>query len=160
MHNCGRCKKCWPCNDMMVIIWSLLIVAPEQFLYIFKLLFWIISCKICIFLIQTVVSAKFVNFGYNIIFMHGIISNNLLANCHSTPFQEFFVLYHSFAKFVNCRTVTLLKVVLRSVSFFKDQLLNCQMLLCIFIPDQLFANHRPRSFSMVLAKFTIPLGII
>ena len=72
-------------------------------------MFWIISCKICIFLIQTVVSAKFVNFGYNIIFMQGIISNNLFANCHSTPFQEFFcsvsflckickLPYHHFAK--------------------------------------------------------------
>ena len=92
--------------------------------------------------------------------MHGIISNNLLANCHSTPFQEFFVLYHSLAKFVNCHTIILPKVVLRSVFFFKDQLLNCQMLLCIIISDQLFANHRPRSFSIVLAKFAIPLGII
>ena len=92
--------------------------------------------------------------------MQGIISNNLFANCHSTPFQEFFVLYHSLAKFVNCRTIILPKVVLRSVSFFKDQLLNCQMLLCIIISDQLFANHRPRSFSIVLAKFAIPLGII
>ena len=76
------------------------------------------------------------------------------------PFKNFFLLYHSFAKFVNCRTIILPKVVLRSVSYFKDQLLNCQMLLCIFIPDQLFANHRPRSFSIVLAKFAIPLGII
>ena len=92
--------------------------------------------------------------------MQGNISNNLFANCHSTPFQEFFVLYHPLAKFVNCRTIILPKVVLRSVSFVKDQLLNCQMLLCIFISDQLFANHRPRSFSIVLAKFAIPLGII
>ena len=92
--------------------------------------------------------------------MQGVISNNLLANCHSTPFQEFFVLYHSLAKFVNCRTIILPKVVLRSVSFFKDQLLNCQMLLCIIISDQLFANHRPRSFSIDIAKFAIPFHII
>ena len=91
--------------------------------------------------------------------MQGIISNNLFANCHSTPFQEFFVLYHPLAKFVNCRTIILPKVVLRSVSYFRDQFLNCHMLLCIFIPDRLFANHRPRSFSIVLAKFAIPLWI-
>ena len=102
---------------------------------------------------------KVCKFCYNIILMQGNISNNLFANCHSTPFQEFFVLYHPLAKFVNCRTIILPKVVLRSVSFFKDQLLNCQMLLCIIISDQLFANHRPRSFSIVLAKFAIPLGV-